>query len=251
MSATITAYQDVVRALRAMPALAIAAGLIVIGISTVNVLLVEPIIPARSLLGREIMGLVSNFLLTPFLVAVHRFIILGEVTPRYALDVRDTRILHFFGFAAVLYVAMSLLLVMSKVLEALASSASALSLILSVLVIVFSIGLIIVSVRATILFPAVAVDAEGATWENALHDAKGHGWYIVILVVVSSIPFVLAIAVMLLMKAAMPSLPMSIAALVVGDIVAVAYTALLVAIASRLYQALGDRLNRPVASPVS
>ena len=61
------------------------------------------VIPSNSLLGRDIVTILYYVLITPFLIAVHRFIILGEVTHEYRLDLRDRRFLLFFGWAFVMF----------------------------------------------------------------------------------------------------------------------------------------------------
>src|SRR5439155_2114286 len=53
------------------------------------------------------------------------------------------------------------------------------------------IGLIVVAIvamRLTILFPAIAVDARGATVANALADTKGHMFEILLVFVLALLP---------------------------------------------------------------
>src|SRR5438105_6049851 len=54
---------------------------------------------SRTLLVVFVIGLVQALLLTPYMIAVHRFIILGEVTPRYELATRDPRFQAFFAWS--------------------------------------------------------------------------------------------------------------------------------------------------------
>jgi hypothetical protein len=89
-AAAATGYRDAGRALRAMPVLALTAFGILVVVATLNVL-VERTIPAESLFGRDIMSIVGSFFLTPFYIAVHRHVILGEVTSRYRLDPLSVR----------------------------------------------------------------------------------------------------------------------------------------------------------------
>jgi hypothetical protein len=107
-----------------------------------------------------------------------------------------------------------------------------------------SVTLLVLTLRASILFPAIAVDAAGVTWRNAMDDSRHHAGHIFVLLVVASIPFLLATIVILRMKAVMDSLSGALLALALTDIALVAYTAMAVALASRLYLALGDRLNQ-------
>src|SRR5207249_911245 len=47
---------------------------------------------------------------------------------------------------------------------------------------------IVLGLRMTLLFPAIAVDAPGATWVNAYHDTKGHSWGIFLIYVAAMVP---------------------------------------------------------------
>jgi hypothetical protein len=243
-SATITAYRDVGRVLGAMPGLAVTAGALLIGTSILDSLLVRAVVPASSLLGREVTGLITGFLLTPFLIAVHRFIILDEVTPRYALELRDPRFQIFFGWTVVLNVGLSLLIAAVRLVGALPMWAGTIAVLLGLALVAAAVTFLIFSLRATILFPAIAVDAVGATWRNAMHDSRHYAGHMFVLLGVASLPFTLAAIVILRMKTAIDSLAGSLFALALADLAVVAYTAMVVALVSRLYVTLGDRLNQ-------
>lgn len=98
-----------------------------------------------------------------------------------------------------------------------------------------------------VLFPAVAVDAPGIAWQNAVRDTRLHVWYVLF---VSILPFVpiglLGLAVMPLFRL----WPGTLAGLTVNMLwlsaVLLAALVLGAVIASRLYQAFGDRLNKPL-----
>ena len=78
-AATLTAHRDVLAALRAMPWLALIV-IEILALQTVLELAAGLIIPRNSLLGLSTLGVLHYALLTPFFIAVHRFVILGEVT---------------------------------------------------------------------------------------------------------------------------------------------------------------------------
>jgi hypothetical protein len=130
-----------------------------------------------------------TFLITPYLIAVHRLIILGELTTNYQLTPDGPRFLHFFGWSfiilALTFVVPSLLL-----LAFLASRASVVSA-FQLIVVVVSVGVVVVPLRAIIIFPAVAVDAPGASWSRAMADTKGYAWRIYFIVVLATFPLVL------------------------------------------------------------
>jgi hypothetical protein len=238
MAATVEAHRDVVRALRAMPYLALAVALILIGQAVIDVLIVDAIVPATSLFGREISAIASNFLLTPFFIAVHRFVVLGEMTRGYAIEPRSDRFLMFFGWLTVVLVASKLItlpLVWFGPRNPLGPGLAA----------VAAIAACVMFVRMSILFPAIAVDAPGATWRNAVADTKGHGWYIFFLFIVPFIPIAAAVAVAAgIGFRVFGAFGGRILLFVLVSAAVIALVTMAVVIASRLYQALGDRVNQ-------
>ncbi len=162
---TIAAHCDVVRAVRAMPRLT----LVVFGIlllQGVVAFVFHFVIPRTSLLGHHIPTILYYALVTPFLIAVHRFIILGEVTQEYRLKWRDRRYQQFFGWTFVVFL-LSLLPALAMNLPKHWTPT-----------LLPAIALVVFIVRSIILFPAIAVDAPGATPRDAFEDTRGHGWYI-------------------------------------------------------------------------
>jgi len=236
-AAAATAYRDVAEALVAMRGLAVVTGFIILAAEMLNWALNRWVIPADSLLGRDIMPVVITFLVTPFLIAVHRHVLLREITPTYELKPSERRFQLFFGWSMVFFVLGEI----PQVLAVLVAPGSNLA--FSVVLLVLLIALTVLSVRTVILFPAIAVDAPGATWQNAVRDTSGHGWAIFFLFLAILIPFV---AVAMIVIVAALSLPGGLLLLVplecVGMIVSLGA---LVAAASRLYERLGDRVNRP------
>src|SRR5438132_1433359 len=92
------AYRDFVRVLITMPgfvaaALAIAAGCGLVEFFVAANLQEVPWVGASLSLAISVL---ESFLFTPILIAVHRLIILDEVTPRYVIDPNDRRLLRFF-----------------------------------------------------------------------------------------------------------------------------------------------------------
>ena len=95
-----TGYRDAFVAIRAMPALAGYAFLIMLAIN-----LSEFVIPTRaveSVIAGTILSLavsaVQNFFLTPIMIAVHRYVILDEVTPKYLLAPGQKTFRAFFAW---------------------------------------------------------------------------------------------------------------------------------------------------------
>jgi hypothetical protein len=235
--AAATAYRDLADALAAMRSLAVATASIIFAAAMLNWALDRWVIPAESLLGREIMPVVIMFLITPFLIAVHRHVLLREITPAYALRPSERRFQLYFGWWIVFFV----LGVIPRVLMQLAAPARNVA--FSVVVLGVLIAFSVVSVRTIILFPAIAVDAPGATWENAVRDTKGHGWWIFFLFFAVLTPFV-AVAMTVIVVAL--SAPLGVLLLVPLECVGmIVLMGALVTAASRIYERLGDRLNQP------
>lgn len=211
----------------------------VAGILVVQVLLellLNQFIPAHSLLGRNIASVVYYALLTPYFVAVHRFIILGEVTKHYRLPWRDIRFQLFFGWAFTVFALCQLPWL---------TYAFPRHWMLQLIGFAAAIGVCVVFTRLTILFPAIAVDAPGATPRNAFDDTKGHGWYIFFLFLVSFLPSVLAVGLLAVVTVLMPALLRGVVLLAVVGVAIIVWVTLAVVVASRLYQAYGNRLNQP------
>jgi hypothetical protein len=112
------------------------------------------------------------------------------------------------------------------------------------------VGLIVVltvSLRLTILYPAIAVDARGATASNALADTKGHVFSIFMIFLLALLPLAaIAIVVTLMLGPGVrdAGTPVAIAQLVTSAIIQTITIPLCVAIASRIFQALADRVSQ-------
>jgi hypothetical protein len=122
-------------------------------------------------------------LFAPLAIVAHRYVLLGETTNRYPLDPFSARYLRFAGFAILFKVA----LVLPNTLIGLESqmpAAAAFELATSVA----SVFVFIVVVRRIILFPAIAIDAPGATWSNARRDTMGSSWRVLFIFVCTALP---------------------------------------------------------------
>jgi hypothetical protein len=236
---TDTVHRDVYLAVRAMPRLT-ATVVVLLILQAILELTASIFIPEQSLLGSALVTIVYYVLITPFLIAVHRFIILGEVTDGYRLGWRDRRYQLFFGWASVVLVLSQLPDLMSKLPG---DSIAPLLLVLASYV-----AIVIIFIRSMILFPAIAVDAPGATLRHAFADSKGHVWMILSGFIVPFTPS--GIVVALIVLAAFFELPLAGSALMLGllGLIKMFWIVLAVAIASRLYIGLGDRLRRVDAS---
>jgi hypothetical protein len=96
--------------------------------------------------------------------------------------------------------------------------------------------------RLSILFPAIAVDAPGATLSNVLADTRGYGWQIFLIGLLASLPIgAVHILFRLLVRRG------TVMEAVVDAALGIVSATLLVVIASRLYQRLGNNVDRTSA----
>jgi hypothetical protein len=190
------------------------------------------------------------FLLTPYFLAVHRLLLLGEAATRYDFKPSSPRFQLFFGWLAVSVVLVSF----PSTLSALAQTKGPVyyfgrpppDLDFTIVAAARIVALVIVQ-QLLVLFPAVAVDAPGAGWQNAIRDTRNHIWFVVAVTILPFIPIaLLGVAVAPLFRFSAGTLTGMVAGLMwFGAMLLVAST-LGAVIASRLYQVIGDRLNAPL-----
>jgi hypothetical protein len=247
------AWRDMSAVFRGMQGPVQAALLINMGIGLVR----RVVLPDTSefasgpLLLEFVVAGVQAFLLTPYLIAVHRFIILNEPGPRYALAPGEHRFQLFFLWSMVL----SLMYWLPSFAMSWISKGPAVVFLAGfmTLFMILLIAATIISLRLIILFPAIAVDAPGATWRNAIADTAGNAWRILFISLIAALPIIVTAIVVAVIGASMgmmggkapPSLPWLVTAGVVDGVVGVIGVTLAVVIASRLYEQLGNRVNQP------
>jgi hypothetical protein len=135
-------------------------------------------------------SIVSSLLLAPLAIVVHRYVLLGELTDRYPLDPFSARYLRFVGFALLLKILWSLPSV-TQSYAAGAQDSPGIAALVGLGGTVLFIAIVIVTVRRAILFPAIAIDAPGATWSNARRDTKGISWRVAFIFVLVGAPVVI------------------------------------------------------------
>jgi len=195
---------------------------------------------------------VRPFLLTPYLIAVHRFIILGEATAIYRLVPTDKRFQRYFVWSLV----PAAMIPTAGALIHLISLDMSLSSIISTIAAVVALAvMVVVAARIITLFPAVAVDAPDASWGRAIGDTKGNTWRVFSI-------FLLAILSLAVAGIAVTGLAIFVIDSVMGRDAAATLTLaavlavwlavihtiaamMAVVIASRLYQWLGAPVNQP------
>ena len=230
------AWSDVSRAASDMPALTWGALAVGLAFGVVEIFVTRWTGPVPSTVGALVatsaIRALWAFLLTPLYLAIHRYIILSEIAPRYELAPDQPRFQRFFLFTLALY---AMWIVPSLVIVALGHNGVG----IGVMGLLTLFG-IFVSTRLIILFPAIAVDATGVGFRNAFNDTRGFFWRILGIVIVTTLPvIVVAVAAVFALG------EQSIIAKLFGSVVNMLNLALAIAVASRLYLRLGDRLGRP------
>lgn len=193
-------------------------------------------------------GVASAFFLTPYLIAVHRLIILDEIAPSYILRPGEPRFKKFFLWSLILWAGVTALAVPLLLLPAFLRLILALTGANVGLGVTFVATVAIIftgfwaTVRLSILFPAIAVDAAGASWRNVMADTRGYAWRIFLILVLTSLPFVpVVIGTGLALGRG------TVAGAMIDGAVGIVSSTLCVVVASRLYQRLGYHVNRSPA----
>jgi len=251
-SAATRAWGDAFRAISRMPGLALTMAAILLLFQLVSLVVGLDVVmddgAVRFGIGASLTTLVLSaikaVLLAPFAIAVHRFVLLGEVTRHYRLDPADERFLRF-AFYGVLLAVLSVLphlvgAIFALVWRGFGGFAS----------FVLHIVVAVIAVRVAILFPAVAVDATDPTWRHAIDDTKGHSWHVFFVLLVAGlglVPLALVLIAPFVASAidhdgAPTGFAQIMIAIGTGLLMLVA-TTVLVAAASRLYRALSVSLG--------
>jgi hypothetical protein len=247
------AWRDTHAALRALsgPAQVVFFIYLVLSVARRLLLPTDPLLTTATLLGEFILSIAQAFLLTPFLIAVHRFVILGEST-RYTLAPGEHRFQLFFMWS----IALSLLAWFPPFLISSFPVRPSPAFVTAFVVgcLIYVVAATIISLRLIVLFPAIAVDAPGATWRNAMADTKGSAWRILFIGLLASLPLVGLALVLALVAlsigppgvAARPSIGWIAVTSITDAVFCVIGFTIAVAVASRLYEQLANRLNQPV-----
>ena len=132
--------------------------------------LVEPVTADNSV-PREGLDAIKNILILPLEIAIYRLLILGEATSGYNLAIFDLRFQRLLGWTIGLWALLNL----PPYLPGLITPSEDANAIATIAAVVAAIALV---VRIAVLFPAIAVEAPGASLANALSDTRGRSWFI-------------------------------------------------------------------------
>ena len=248
------AWADALRVIVAMPLVAGAAFVILFLLSFTlwvipdpDVFVTGPWLPVYTIAS----SIVRGVLLAPLAIVVHRYVLLGELTDCYPLDPFNARYVRFAGFAVLVNVLWSLPGVIEGYIPDLQQT-SGIGASLGIVSFALFVTIIIVVVRRVILFPAVAVDAPGATWSNARRDTKGSSWRVAFILFVVALPAVIVVVALyyVLLGAGFGGAN-QLTFTVLRSLFAVPTLCAFAAAASHIFRARADNLARPVAATIS
>jgi len=186
----IAAYRAWGRSLNAMRTMNLCATLIITAIS-VGAEFVPQRLWEHQLYGVAlglVQGAIWALLLAPFVIALHRFVILGEITPAYTLPIDEPAFLFFFGWLFALKVLVGVPFDLLGALQALNWPVGASAFVFAVALVAVT----FVSLRLSILLPGCAVEAPGAAPLQALADTNGEALRILALFSLAVLPWLAA-----------------------------------------------------------
>jgi hypothetical protein len=203
-----------------------------------------------------VVSVAQSLVLTPLALAVHRYILLDEVTEHYALNLTDHRVRRFFGvvivilalgFGSVVWFGAGHLMFGGPMFwgwgEPITPGAEGRDWVLLACFAACAVTLFVtiyVILSIIILFPAIAIDAPGVGWWNAMLDSNQHIGRITFTLWLSLIPLA---PLDIISKPQMSGLSLG----PIGVVLRAAYLVLIVStlasVASRLYMAFGRRLS--------
>ena len=229
---------------------------LVLGVGLLGVIAVSvAIMPFDSMVDKSLVGrliefaisIVNGFILTPVAIAIHRFVLLGEITDRYRINPFEPRFLQFFIWTVLFQFSTAgagLMLALSG------PDANSIFYTWGAMWLIFG---AIASLRLLILFPAIAVEAPGALWQNANDDTKGHTWRVLGILTATAIPlFVIIIVIAVLITWLWPeetSFGYRLALVLLTSFAITLALCVYAAVASRLFAAFSKRLNVKVSQP--
>lgn len=248
ISTALAAWADAFRTIAAMPLVFGIALAIDVALS-LTTLAVAPDAATLATSGQlraaflvVVSAVLSATLFAPLAIVTHRFVLLGETTNRYPLDPFSARYVRFVGFAILFKLALVLpntLMSLESQLPAAAAFQFATS--------IASVFVVIVAVRRIILFPAIAIDAPGATWSNAQRDTKGSSWRVLFIFVCTALPELIVSAVIGLMLASRPEFESGggspVLLFLIVPLVAMPTVCAFAAAASHVFRARADSLT--------
>jgi hypothetical protein len=225
-------WRDAVAAREKMPTLFWVATAVMIGLGLLHWLM------GMSLIALIVFSVARALALTPLAIAVHRFVLLDEVRDAYDFAPSDPRFQKFFVYAIALVVLFGIPWLVADLFGFVSGFLA------SIVRLVLAVAAAIVLVRTVILFPAIAVDATGAEWRNAMADTEGHSWSVFLVLVCAIVPASVVSIVVVALFSASWLLSLVVQGFIL-PVITVFMVAAVAAAVSRLFAAYANQLGRP------
>ena len=248
----VTAWRDALAAFQQMPGV---LGIAAAASFVVNLVGLPFVANTNESFGGEvasaIVSLLDGFVLTPAAIAVHRFVLLGERATKYRLEPSEPHFQRFFSFVVLIVLLQEIPLALAMLAQKNMPGQSGGTLTVVFVLLAIMLAGLVLAFRLLLLFPAIAVDAPGAAWSNALRDSRGHSWRMLFIFIATAIPLLaffglaygLLVYVLVNLGAQVFGRMVFSVLLAFGFVMAaVLYAALL----SRMFAAFGDRLKQPM-----
>jgi hypothetical protein len=194
---------------------------------------------------------VHALLLTPYMIAVHRFIILKDAKASYRLAPEDKQFRRYFGWSLMFFAMIWMAGFLYNRLISLETSVS--SVLLTITGLAAIAVLVAIALHVAILFPAIAVDAPGATLNRAIADTKGYAVRAFFIFLLAFLTLAVAGAATTglvvfviggVMRGASATWTLAVTLAILFSIIRTIGVTLAVIIASRLYEWFGTRVKR-------
>lgn len=255
-------WRDALRAINQMRSVAVPAFLLTVAAQAAYYYLTRGPKFANDPVAFSVLWTAQILALTPLALAVHRYVLLGELTHHYALSFADQRFRRFFGaliaIQALFLIPFIWFLAGHFVFggpmfwgwgERITPGVQGREWVLVVGIVAFIVTtsvLFYVTFSIAILFPAIAVDAPGAGWRNAIYDSNQDFGRIVFTLWLALVPLF-----PLLILADPEKSGLWLGPIVVGVSAANSFlmVSALASVTSRLYMALGIRLRVGSGTP--
>jgi hypothetical protein len=218
------------------------------GVSLIGLLIVvisdaagASIVQPTSLM-RDLIDGIMNILLIPFAIAIYRLLLLNDASSRYVISFSAKPFQRLLIWEIAFWALGNLpeqllgLMTSSEITAAIAFLGA-------------TILCVVIAVRLAVLFPAIAIDAAGASLKNSLADSSGRFWFIVKALLVALAPLFFAALLMIGLASLgivgdRPGLTWSSTPRVLLTGLLDFYTQIsVVVVASRLFTWIGDHVN--------
>ncbi|MGB3042326.1 MAG: hypothetical protein WBB98_03980 [Xanthobacteraceae bacterium] len=137
-----------------------------------------------------LLSVLAPLAVVPYQIAIFRLIILRDVTATYSFTASTNRVRRFLAWSVALWTATTLPDLALELFPLPNNLATA-------LIVSFLVAGIFFILRLVLLFPAIAVDALGASASNAFADSSGHLWFIARSMLIACLPVVVAVVALI------------------------------------------------------